>query len=144
MSFIEQSNEEISNEKSNIKKVSNINILNVNTSGDQVDIFIKNPSDQRLSLNSITNESINEILGSYIYKEDYEFITGKYIIEVIAIEDTDYSLDISSRTDHGSIILKLVELSKKGRLKNLLQTLCQKVKSISKEFFVDVERLQVF
>jgi len=144
VSFIEQSNEEISNEKSNIKKVSNINILNVNTSGDQVDIFIKNPSDQRLSLNSITNESINEILGSYIYKEDYEFITGKYIIEVIAIEDTDYSLDISSRTDHGSIILKLVELSKKGRLKNLLQTLCQKVKSISKEFFVDVERLQVF
>jgi len=118
--------------------------LNVNTSGNQVDIFIKNPSDQRLSLNSITNESINEILGSYIYKEDYEFITGKYIIEVIAIEDTDYSLDISSRTDHGSIILKLVELSKKGRLKNLLQTLCQKVKSISKEFFVDVERLQVF
>jgi len=144
VSFIEQSNEEISNEKSNIKKVSNINILNVNTSGNQVDIFIKNPSDQRLSLNSITNESINEILGSYIYKEDYEFITGKYIIEVIAIEDTDYSLDISSRTDHGSIILKLVELSKKGRLKNLLQTLCQKVKSISKEFFVDVERLQVF
>lgn len=137
-------------ELNNSIKETTIEYLNIYSSHAPVDLIITNNIKQRLGENSLTNEKYREILNAYQSEEGYESegsedfypqvismfenpITGTYSIQVIGLEDTDYSLYVSSDTSDGAKNAEISSTIKKGEMEEFVAIL-------SKDGSVSIEK----
>lgn len=132
--------ENLENESKKNDLVTNVENFYINTSLDQIDLFIVNMSNEQLSLDSVNNTYINEIPNSYIYREGYESegstdfytgviaviekpIMGVYQIKVSGIEDTDYTIYVSTDSKNQNSKSQISSTIKKGETQEFMAEL---------------------
>ncbi len=123
-------------------KKNNVDIkyLNIYSSHSPVNILIKNELGQRLGFNSITKEKFTEIPNAYQGEEGYESadstdfynsvdsllerpLAGFYFINVIGVDDTNYSLYVSLDTNVGMKKSQISSTIKKGETQEFVAEL---------------------